>query len=247
MKQPVINTALILALSLIISCDNFNSITGSKDKDTIIGSHNMVTQNAGLSNFNSLNISQSFNVDVTKGESYSVVYTIDDNLIEYLDIYVSANELYIGLDSDYNYRDITIEAEITCPDITRLELSGASRADINDFSFTHDFTFELSGASNFSGDIECSNLYGEISGASMVELTGRGNNLNLEISGASILRFRNFWGNNASIEMSGASQVYLNVVGRINAYLSGASILYYYGTSTLGRLNLSGGSNVVHL
>lgn len=236
-----------MLLTLVVSCDSFNSITGISDNDTIEGSRNILTQNAELSGFNKVNISHSFDVVITKGDSFSVVYSVDDNLLEHLMIYTAGNILYLGLESDYNYRNVTLQAEITCPDITDIELSGASKIELHDFAFAHDFLFELSGASNLQGDLECNNLYGDLSGASRVELTGRGNNINIESSGASSLRLGDFWGNDATLNLSGASMTYLNVVGTINADLSGASILYYYGSPTLGRLNISGGSNVLHL
>lgn len=109
---------------------------------------------------------------------------------------------------------------------------------------TGDFFAELSGASKITGRLISSNTEIELSGASRVSLAGSGGNLNIHGSGASNIDMLYFTVNNAYIDFSGASRATLYVNGKLEADLSGASLLEYTGTTTLGEIDLSGASSI---
>ena len=56
-----------------------------------------------------------------------------------------------------------------------------------------------------------------------VELAGSGNDANISTSGASELDLVDFLINNAEVKLGGASNATLNLAGRLDANLSGAS------------------------
>ena len=77
-----------------------------------------------------------------------------------------------------------------------------------------------------------------------VELAGSGNDANISTSGASELDLVDFLINNAEVKLGGASNATLNLAGRLDANLSGASHLKYIGEPTLGSIKTSGSSTV---
>ena len=50
--------------------------------------------------------------------------------------------------------------------------------------------------------------------------------------------------NDADVEFSGASSGTINLSGRLDADISGASRLYYIGEPTMGNINTSGASSL---
>jgi len=95
-----------------------------------------------------------------------------------------------------------------------------------------------------TGDITAGNAEFDISGASSVELDGSANDIAADVSGASSLKLDDFTVSNANVDLSGASSGTVNLDGRLDADLSGASRLWYIGEPTMGDIDTSGASSV---
>jgi len=130
------------------------------------------------------------------------------------------------------------------PQLRGLTVSGASRGDIYDFSSTEDLDITVSGASRVNGDITAGNVEFDISGASTIQLEGSANDMVASVSGASRLNLGGFTVNNADVDFSGASSGTVNLNGRLDADLSGASRLWYIGEPIMGTINTSGASTI---
>jgi len=230
----------------------------------ITGSGNLETQEFDYSDFTRVEVGYALEVEVIQSSSFSISITADDNIFNYMDVSKSGETLKIRLKPGYSYTSYTAIAEITMPELYRLDLSGATHGSVQGFSSSHDFVLELSGASSLdmvemaAGDIKfevsgASHLTGsitaddaefDISGASSVTLSGSANDLDANVSGASHLEIEDFPVHNADVNLSGASSGTINMDGTLDANLSGASHLYYIGEPTLGSLDISGSSTI---
>lgn len=72
----------------------------------------------------------------------------------------------------------------------------------------------------------------------------RGGDLSAAVSGASRLELAHLAVHGANVLMSGASQGTVNLDGRLDATVRGASTLSYTGNPTLGNIDTSGTSTV---
>ncbi len=250
-------TAAFVIAGLMTGCSEL-------EKELITGSGNPETVEFEYSDFSRLEVGHSFEVDVSSSETYSLSVTVDDNLLDHLDVRKSGETLIIALDSGYNYRDTTQLATITMPRITEVKLSGASAADIGAFSSGNHISFRLSGASSAdlenlqAGDasfrlsgasrilaiVEVADCEIDLSGASTITLAGSGDDLSADVSGASRLSLEDFIVNNARVNLSGASTGTVNSTGTLDASASGSSHLRYVGEPTLGHIDTSSSSSV---
>lgn len=212
------------------------------DLNKIIGSGVIVTVEKDFTDFSRLDISYAFECDITRSDSYSTVLRVDDNIVEYLNVIKEGDTLKIYLDPNYTYEDVTLEADITMPDLEAVDLSGASEAVVTGFDFEHIFEVELSGASSVTGSMNLGMVKFDLSGASEITLEGYGGDLDIDASGASILNLADLISDNANVTLSGASEATINITGTLNYYLSGASMLYYYGNPNIGDNELSDAS-----
>ena len=130
------------------------------------------------------------------------------------------------------------------PELNGLTVSGASHGDIYDFTSTEDLDITVSGASSVTGDIIAGNVEFDISGASTIQLEGSANDMVASASGVSSFNLDDFTVNNADVNFSGASSGTVNLDGRLDADLSGASKLWYIGEPTMGDINTSGASTL---
>ena len=213
---------LLLVLS-ILACQ----VGGIGGGTTISGSGNVVSQEYDLMDFDVVDISHAFNVDITQGESYSVVVRVDDNLIEHLEVVKQGSTLKIGLKPLQNYtvRNATMEAEVTMPELSGVEASGASDVTATGFESDRDFRVRLSGASS-------------------AVLMGSAGEVTVDASGSSDADLAGFPVGDAKIDASGSSTVVVNVSGRLDVDASGSSDVFYLGDPTLGSIDTSGSSSV---
>jgi hypothetical protein len=213
---------------------------------TITGSGNVVTREEPIAAFDRVDVSHEFHVDISQGDTFSVIVRVDDNVVEYLEVVKQGNTLKIGVEPGraLSVSGATMEAEVTMPELAGLELSGASHAAITGFKSTKALDVNLSGASDLSGDIEAGDATFDASGASRVTLNGSARNVTVEGSGASHIDLSDFAVADAGVKLSGASTATVNPSGTLDVDASGASHVYYLGNPRMGNFEMSGASSV---
>ena len=232
----------------------------------LVGSVNLVTEEMEFSDFTSVEAGNAFEVEITQSSSYSVDITADEYVqvsrtgedeyereltFDYIQVSKAGDTLTIGLKSGYNYRSshllrpLTLRAEITMPDLYGLDFSGATHGTVEGFSFFHEFNLSLSGASFLDiVDLSAGNVTIDLSGASNLNGKGVADDLLISASGASRLELSDFPVHNVNVVLSGASHATINLDGRLDANLSGASHVRYIGDPTMGNIQTSGDSTV---
>jgi hypothetical protein len=239
MKKAIIIAAAVVAISVIVTVLVLEGLPGR-----LVGSGNLETETYTFSDFNEVEISSAFEFEIEQSNSYSIEVTADDNVMEYVRVSQDGQTLKIGLRTATWFGPVTLEASVTMPELGGLEVSGASRGTVSGFSSTEDLALKVSGASRVTGDITAGDVDFDISGASSVELDGSANDIAADVSGASSLKLDDFTVSNANVDFSGASSGTINLDGRLDADLSGASRLWYIGEPTMGTIDTSGASTV---
>lgn len=255
---------LLVIISLLATVVGCVTIVSPGGGPTVTGSGKLQTWDMDYSDFTKIEVGYAFDVDISRADSYLVHIHVDDNLFDYLDINKRGDTLHIGLKPNQSYANITPKATINLPDLHKLRLSGASKANVRGFSSSHsmdfdlsgashmdissiktgDTHFELSGASHVSGSIEMADGRFDLSGASSIDLEGSGDDVSIEASGASHVELADLSVTDAMVNLSGASRATINSSGRLDCDLSGASTLSYIGNPTLGKMETSGGSTI---
>lgn len=243
-KQNLILVVIAFIAMHFAGCEDdgiFSRVNGSGD---------VVDVEYSFGGFERLNLSHAFDVTVTQSDTFNVVLYVDDNIVNYLEVRRSGEWLIIGLDDEHSYNNVSLSADIAMPFIEEIEGSGATMISMNGFSSPGDpadFTLKLSGASVFSGTVYASDCDIHLSGASVINMNGSCNDLFLESSGASQLNMGNFVAASAYFILSGASDGTVHVTDHLDANLSGASVLRYYGDPEIGNLTTSGASTLIKL
>ena len=226
------------SLLLLASCASFNG------DHTITGSGHTVTKPFDHAGFSKLSAGSAFQVTVAQGTAYSVVVTIDDNLVEYLHVAKSGDTLRVNLKPAVGVRNASLKAQITMPELTGLDLSGATHTTLAGFSSEKFFKVDLSGASRVQGEVKSGDARLHLSGASTLELRGSASNLKVSASGASHARLDQFNSKSAVVDASSASHISINVADKLEAEASGASHVRYVGQPQVLKLHTSGASSI---
>ena len=249
----VIVVAVLLAAGVLTGCQ----------EQVVRGSGVPATNEYNFSDFTEVEITSAIKFDIIQSGSYNVSITADDNLFDYILVSKQGTTLRIQMKRAL-YANISMKAEIAMPNLLGLHVSGASRGTVADFNTTEDLDIDLSGASSLelvdmvagnvdlgasgasqiTGDISAADVDIDLSGASSVQLEGSGDDTVIKASGASSAKLAGFEVNNVDVDLSGASSGTINMDGRLDADLSGASNLSYIGEPTMGNINTSGNSTI---
>lgn len=268
MKKLIMLTAvlpvLLLVTFLVSGC---GVILVPENGETELGETE--TRQFDFTEFTHVNIGSAFEYEIQQADTYSISVTANSNLFDDIRVTKVGQTLDIGI----KFPGITVtifnvtpklQAVITMPQLQGLDSSGATQGTVTGFRSDQnldvtvsgasmvelediavgDTVFEVSGAGKVAGAIVVEDLELEVSGASTVQLKGSANSLTIDGSGASHFKLANLRVGNADITLSGASDATINLAGRLDADLSGASTLEYIGEPTLGIMDITGASIV---
>jgi len=178
-----------------------------------------------LRDFESIELSGLFDVRIEKGDNYSVVIEGSDNQKEHYNLYTENKTLVIDYDNNNDrffwknklLEDDKITINITMPHLRDLDVKGAGKLKFRNFEES-DVEIKLSGAVVADGRLDANTLDIDITGASFLDLEGRGTFMEVKITGASGLRAYQYEVDRAIVEAKGASsaKVYVNESLEIN-------------------------------
>jgi hypothetical protein len=235
---------LATKLMMILS---FFLFSGPGCLPTVVGSGRLETRKVALSGFSRIQVGGAFEALVERGEGFEVEVSLDDNLFSDLRAEVKGDCLHLGLRGDRSYRvaDGHQRVRVRLPRLAGLLASGASEVKLVGFGQAGgDLRLEASGASELEGEVGVESLRLELSGASEARLHGHASRLQLAASGASEAQLAGLVAGEAEVELSGASEALVRTDGRLDAEASGASELGYVGRAQLGRMDVSGASEI---
>jgi len=254
MKKAIIIIAIVAAVA--VTC---TVLILRGWPEGLVGSGNLETEEYAFTNFTKVEISDAFDFEIKQSSSYSINVTADDNVIDHVRVSQDGQTLKISLERGLRIGSVTLRigpgifplpgsvtlrAFVTMPQLHGLTASGASNGTVSDFSSTEDLDITVSGGSRVTGDITAGNVEFNISGGSTIQLEGSANDMDANVSGGSHFNLDAFTVNNADVNFSGASTGTVNLDGRLDANLSGASTLWYIGEPTSTDINTSGASTV---
>lgn len=212
---------LVLSFALLLGCSACNaSITFGQDVEA---AGELVTVPFDLDGFDSIDISNTFDVTVEIGEPASVELFINEDLIDELDVRVRNDELRIGLKNGISVRNGTLEATVRMPAIEEIEVSGASETEVSGLAGT--------------------DLRVEVSGSSDLVVSGSGSTVNVDASGASQVDLRLDDVEAIIVDLSGASSLEVQSAKAVRGDMSGASSLLV-PRETQASVDTSGASSI---
>ena len=182
------------------------------------GNGNIVTRDYPVSNFNELSTTLPAIVNFTVGESYSCKLTVDENLLEYIDIKTEKETLQLQTKrgARVNLMPTKMVIDITAPTLEEIDLAGSG--DINILTPLENRKMEI-----------------DIAGSGSVVFQGESKffKLDLEIAGSGSAELPNALVNEADISIAGSGEVVLaglvkdaevEIAGSGDVDLTGAAI-----------------------
>lgn len=201
--------SILLTIPFIFSC-SFNGIRGNG---------NTVNEKRDITEFNKIDVSGRFDVDVEVGKPVSLVIIAEDNLLKFIKTKVKNNTLIISTKENLRPRNDLI-IKLTTPKLVAIDCSGANDLTIDDVN-SNEFSIDLSGAGS-------------------IEINGKAKIFYIDISGAADLEASEFFTESVKIDISGAASAEVYAYQSLDAEVSGASSIKLYGDAKNVRTDISG-------
>ena len=234
---------LLLALFVLTSICVF------AQQEKISGNGNLKKETRETSNFTGLLVSGNVSVDLSYGDSKSIVVEGDENILPYIETTVENGNLVIKTKDKVNVRTKNkLTVHVSMKKIERLRMSGSGNITGNG-DFSNDSKTEI-GVSG-SGSINLAmNSFNEtkinISGSGNVTLKGKStNNINAAISGSGNIDCADVSCDDVNARVSGSGNIKVYANKSIDAKVSGSGNIYYKGAATNINLKSSGSGKII--
>lgn len=187
------------------------------------GSGDIVEENRSIDEFEIVEISGAFNVEISVGKSPSLEIVADDNLMKYISTEIRGGKLIIEAEKNLRPRK-DIEIFISTPNLIKIESSGASNVT----------------AYGITGEV----FQAELSGAGNISLSGNVIKFRTDMSGAGSVNAKELKAKYVKVGISGACSAVVYAAESIRADVSGVGSIDYYGDPDEVDSNISGVGSV---
>jgi hypothetical protein len=216
MKKLIIITLAFSAFIATTSCSN---------DDDFSGSNTIISQFRDVPAFNKVSSDGIFTVNILQGAEQSLEVIANDNIINRLQTTVSNNKLSIYL-LDGNYDNISIEINITVPNLNELQNSGTGNITV----------IEL---------ISEGNINIENSGTGSISISGTVTNLDIRNEGTGNFYGGQFISANANVDIYGSGNCEVYCTDLLNVKIEGSGNVFYKGYPAI-NVDISGSGEVVN-
>jgi len=240
--------ATFLTLGCMVVQKQFTEISKNGGSN-LKASGPQVKETRSLHDFERIDAGGIFQVDVTLGNTPSVVLEAPKNLLHHITTTVSGSTLTLSVDTGFSMsHGEQIRAHVVARHLTAASISGAGQMIINGKVRQGSFEAHAGGAATLKFSADVSSLKLEASGGSKTSITGLGaKSADIETSGAANCTIDgtvqsatitssgasqikgSFTAGEAKVETSGAAHLNIHVINSLTGEASGASSIQYSG------------------
>ena len=202
-----------------------------------------------VSGFKAIEVSDAIDLYISQGTEEAVAISgSTDDIKTRIKTEIRSGTLHIYFDGKgLNWKkwgNNRMKAYVTYKTLESLEASGACNVKSTDPIKQPELKIEMSGASDFTGELAVGKLRLNSSGASNIKISGKADNASFDAAGACTIRGYDLITDMCKINASGASSIRVTVNKELNATASGGSHILYKGTGLIRDISSSGGASI---
>lgn len=203
-----------------------------------------------VKDFSAVEVSGAIDLYLSQGKEEAVAVSAgNQEAVSRIKTEVRNGKLHIYFDGKgWNWKTWSnnnkMKAYVTFISLHRIEASGACNVKTADMISSDDLKIQLSGASDFTGEVKAGILKLDGSGASDFKVSGTAEKTDISVSGACEVKAYDLKTEFCKIEATGASSVRITCNKEMSAQASGGSNIFYKGSGLIRDISTSGGASV---
>ena len=266
MKRHLLINAVAIICMALVSCNI--SIDGeSLGGKTIKGDGNIVSRDYDVSAFEDLSVALPATVNFTVADDYTCTIRVDENILEYLDVKVDDNTLFLKRQKEHktvNLRATTFVIDVTAPRLEDIDLAGSGTINVLSPLEGEEMDVNLAGSGDIvfnemvtvqeidlnvagSGDLVCNqliadNLDATVAGSGDLRVTvGTVRRAEASVAGSGDLNL--FCAiENLEADIAGSGDIRARVSGKLEYHIVGSGDIGYYGNPVVEGDKVGSGS-----
>lgn len=196
----------------------------------VVGSGKSITEERELSGVKGVALSFVGDLRITQGDEEKLVITADDNVMPLITTEVRNSILTIGSKSTTGFQTTTkLQYDLTVRDLNSVRLTGAGNAQMDGLK-TDDLALAVSGAGSMSvQNVDASSVEAALTGLGSIEVSGNAARQSVQLSGAGSYDGSKLETGAADVTITGLGSATVWATEVLNAAISGAGNIEYYG------------------
>lgn len=230
---------------LIITCFLTMLVLNAVQAVNITGSGTIVSRVVKVSNFNSVSLSSSADVQIIKGNSFSVILTDYENLLDVHTFTLSGGVLQIGTKPNTSINNSRARIKITLPEpLYSVKISGSGDVNIGNFNTLKEIAIAGSGDVKSVANNSYRSLDIKVSGSGDIELRGKAENLSVSLSGSGDIDLQKLRSQNVDCRVMGSGDVDVYAEKNLKVNVSGSGDVTYAGSPRVVEKIVQGSGSV---
>ena len=250
MKKNIIITIIAITVSfLFISC--FNIVVSESKK----GNGELVTKSIDISDFSKIEIETRVKIDYSQEKNKgNLEFTIDDNLLEYYNIYTKNDVLYIKLKDKYRNKThpnptkslITVSSE----QLKKIDIEGSADVHFNTAFISKKLCVDIAGNGNIFANeypVQIEDCKVDIAGSGNACFTGAIQKARIEIAGNGNVKALDCDIAQLYISIAGSGDIEAAVTDKLDISIAGSGSVKYRGNPKEIESSVAGSGKIVKL
>jgi Putative auto-transporter adhesin, head GIN domain len=211
----------------------------SCNKDADYG--NIINENRNIRNFDGVEVWGNFEVHLIQSNDFRVKVETNDQLMPFVETYVTNGILQIAMTRGYNDGNSTV-IWVYAPDVYEIKLNGSGDIITDNYHKFGDY-LEIgmtgSGYIDVRGSARKANV--TLNGSGDIRLDGSGNYLSVYNSGSGDVRAYDFSATEADVKIFGSGNAMVDIFVYLDAQINGSGSIIYEGNPRIQALRTGSG------
>ncbi|MCL2290260.1 MAG: DUF2807 domain-containing protein [Bacteroidetes bacterium] len=231
-----------------------NTLFAQRNKE-IKGNGKLTTQSIPISNFSKIEVETFVEIDYSQGRNTgNLEFTVDNNLLEYYDIYTENDVLRIQLKNEYknkhNLKPSKSLLKVSSDQLEKISIAGGSKVNFCTNFTSKKLNIELAGSAKILANkysVNITNLKADIAGSASVQLNGTIQKADVSIAGSGSVKALDCKIAQLQADIAGSGNVEAHVTDTLIASIAGSGKVRYKGNPSTIKPSVAGSGKVVKL
>ena len=207
-----------------------------------VGNGKVITSSIPVSGYTAVKNMTSAHINLRQDSARSAKVTIDENLLDLLDIHVENGTLVIALipgKSLYRYSKFTVD--VTLPSLTGVGIYGSGEIAVSNAFDGRSIALTIAGSGDIAGNFDYDEVAASIMGSGSIRINGSAERFEGSIGGSGSIQGRNFVAEDAEVSVRGSGSVTLKALSSLDVKIFGSGSVYYYGSPRISIIDAGSG------
>ncbi|MCH2214312.1 MAG: DUF2807 domain-containing protein [Flavobacteriales bacterium] len=205
-----------------------------------------IIENRSIPEFAELQLNGSHELRINPANDFEIRITAPDNLMPYIETYVTGEKLFIRERSnDIDHDRVLIE--ISENFLNSIQLNGSGRIFAEDTVYSESLEISIDGSGEADLLTQTELLRLDIDGSGRIDARGEASDVRSHISGSGLILSKNISSSTAEAKIEGSGSIEIFAADNLFARIEGSGVIRYWGKPSSVNANVEGSGSILEM